>query len=817
MDILRHDIRYAARQLLRAPAFTIVATLTIGLGIGATTAMYSVVDAVLVRPLPFKDPGQLVRVGSTDRDGAIAHASPLDLADYRSQSHTVADLVPIKEVTSVSMQRDGHETAHLTWARVGAGFFSLLGVPAQLGRTFATGDDARDALKVAVLSDATWRREFGADPLVIGRAIRLADEPYTIVGVAPAWFKFPDTPSLWVPYVFAPWEIAPGGRSLHEIFALGRMRAGVTIESARQDLQTVARRLEQRYPTTNKGYGASLEPLKGQVVGHARRALLAMLGAVVLVLLIACANVANLLLVRATARRTEIAVRTALGASRRRVIRQLMTESALLSIAGFGVGTLFALSAVGAVVAVGPRGLPRLDEIAVNFRVLLCTACVAIGTGMLFGLVPALHATRTDLASSLRRAGPRAGRGTGKQTRSALVVAEFALAVVLLVGAGLLVRSFARLVQVDPGFRADQVLAFDLTLTDDGYAHDAQRNAFANTLIERLRALPGTEDVGVASARPFETLRNFSITTTFAVVGQPPPLPGKEPDTELLPVSSGYFHALGVPLIAGRAFTEGESRRDGPPVVVVNQAFVQRYFPNESPLGKQIVLGITHDTGATQADTATSRGEIVGVVGNVKELSLADAVGPRTYLPYGSLPFGVSVVIRTSADPAPLFRTIRSVVRDIDPNVAVYDLTTLGHSLDASVAQPRFYAVLLGGFAAIALVLAALGIYGVISYAVSQRTSEFGIRLALGATPGRLLRLVLGGGMSLTAAGVVIGLLGAMALTRVISTLLFGIEPIDPLTYTGVIAALFGVAILACWIPARRAARVDSAIAMRVE
>jgi predicted permease len=815
MDTLLQDIRYAVRQLLRTPSFTVVATLTLALGIGATTAIYSVVDAVLVRPLPFKDPGQLVRVGSTDRDGAIADASPLDLADFRTQSHSLAGLVPIKEVTSVSMQRAGHETERLTWSRVGAGFFSLLGVPAQLGRTFATGDDAPGAPTVAILSDATWRRYFGADPHVIGREIRLSDKPYTVVGVAPAWFTFPDTPNLWVPYVFAPFEIAPGGRSLHEIFALGRLRAGVTVETARRDLQTIARRLAQQYPESNTGYGASLEPLKGQMVDQARQALLAMLGAVVLVLCIACANVANLLLVRATARQTEIAVRTALGASRRRVIHQLLTESALLSIAGFGVGTLFALWTVHAVVAFGPRGLPRLDEISVNLRVLLCTAGVAIGTGMLFGLVPALHATRTDLASSLRQAGPRAGRGSGKRTRSVLVVAELALAVVLLVGAGLLARSFARLVQVDPGFRADHVLAFDVTLPV--LPHDAQRNAFTNTLIERLRALPGTEDVGVAGARPFETMRNFSISTSFSVVGQPPAPRGKEPDTELLPVSSGYFRALGVPLIGGRTFTEGESRWDVPPVVVVNQAFVRRYFPNESPLGKQIVLGITHDTGATEADTATSRGEIVGVVGDVKELSLADAVGPRTYVPYSTLPFSMSVVIRASANPAPLFRAIRSVVRDIDPNIAVYDLTTLDGALDTSVAQPRFYAVLLGGFAVIALVLAALGIYGVISYAVSQRTGEFGIRMALGATPGRLLRLVLGGGMTLTAAGVALGLLGAIGLTRVISSLLFGIEPIDLLTYTGVVAALFGVAILACWVPARRAARVDSAIAMRAE
>ena len=814
MDAIFQDFRYAARKLALTPGFTVVAVLTLGLAIGATTTVYSVVDAVLIRPLPFKDPGQLVRVGSTDRDGVVMEASPLDLADYQAQSHSLAVLVPIKEVKNISLQRQGSETLRLTWEAAGAGFFSLLGVDAQLGRTFVPAEHVLGGPKVVVVSDATWRDYFGADPRIIGRSIRLDNEPYTVVGVAPAWFSFPTAPNFWVPLVFASWEMDPAARGLHEIYALGRLQPGVDLTTARRDLQAVARRLAQQYPTTNAGHGASIQSLKAQIVDPARPALLAMLGAVALVLLIACANVANLLLVRASARETEIALRTALGATRWRIVRQLLIESAILSLAGFALGAVCAAWTIHAIVAFGPRGLPRLDEIAVNLRVLLCSAGVMLATGMAFGLVPALYAARAR-STPLRDAGRGATRGSVARTRGALVVGELALAVVLLTGAGLLLRSFAWLTRVDPGFHADHVLAFNLTLAKVAYPHDAQANALANTLIERLRALPGTEAVGIADARPFETRRSFSIGTSFEIVGQPASLPGTERNTDLLPVTSGYFRALDVPLLVGRTFTADEDRRDVPPVVVVNEAFARRYFPGRSPVGQQMVLGITHDTGATEGDTATSRGEIVGVVGDVKELSLGETVGPRTYVPFGTLPFHISVVVRTKADPAPLFPAIRSVVRAIDPTIAIYDITTLSHALSASVSQPLFYALLLGGFAAIALILAAIGIYGVISYVVSERTGEMGIRMALGASPDRIVRLVLSGGLTLTAAGATLGAVGAIGLTRAISTLLFGVRPLDPLTYAAVIGGLFAVALFACWIPARRAARVDPAIAIR--
>jgi putative ABC transport system permease protein len=819
MDSLLGDLRYAARKLALTPGFTVVAVLTLGLAIGATTTVYSVVDAVLIRPLPFTHPEQLVRVGTVSPSGESPWASPLDIKDYLAQSHTLAALVPVKSASSISVQRDAGPTLHLTWARVGAGFFSLLGVQPELGRTFASGEDAPGSPKIAILSDATWRDVYNGDPRIVGRTIRLTDEPYTVVGVAPAWFRYPDSPDFWVPLVYTMSETRPQGRALHELTAVGRLRADADLASARQDLDAISRRLQQQYPVTNAGYHAITDALKSQMVGPARSALLVMLGAVGLVLLMACANVANLLLVRATARETEIAVRTALGASRWRIVRQILIESVMLSVAGFVLGAAIAAWTVKAIVAFGPHGLPRLDEIVVNLRVLGATAAIALATGLAFGLIPALQATGGGGGhepTPLREAGRGLTRASVARTRGVLVMGEMALAVILLVGAGLLVRSLVRLTDVNPGFHAEQVLAFDLALDDVRYPYDAQVNALANTLSDRIRALPGTQSVGISDARPFQTMRSFEITTSFQVEGRPKAEPGKEPHTELAGVSSGYFQALAIPVIAGRGFADADDRRAAPPAVVVNEAFAKRYFPGGGALGQQIVLGITHTTGSAPGDTLTSSGAIIGVVADTKDLSLADTAAPRTYVPFSALPLHVSVTVRTTQVPATLFPAIRSIVADVDPTIALYDLTTMTQALDASVAQPRFYAVILGAFASIALVLAMLGIYGVISYAVSQRTSELGLRMALGASPRHVLHLILGGGLALAAAGVVIGVLGAAVLTRWISSLLFGVAPLDPLTYGAVVAALFGVALVASWVPARRAARVDPAIAMRV-
>ncbi len=817
MDSLLGDLRYAARKLALTPGFTIVAVLTLGLAIGATTTVYSVVDAVLIRPLPFTHPEQLVRVGTISPSGETPWASPLDIKDYLAQSHTLAGLVPVKSASSISVQRDAGPTLHLTWARVGADFFSLLGVEPEKGRAFASGEDAPGSPKIVILSDATWRDVYNGDPRIIGHTVRLTNESYTVVGVAPAWFRYPDSPDFWVPLVYTMSETNPQGRGLHELTAVGRLRANADLASARQDLDAISRRLQQQYPVTNAGYHAITDALKSQMVDPARNALLVMLGAVGLVLLMACANVANLLLVRATARETEIAVRTALGASRWRIVRQILIESVMLSVAGFLLGAAIAAWTVKAIVAFGPHGLPRLDEIVLNLRVLGATAAIALATGLAFGLIPALQATGGDHEPTpLREAGRGLTRASVARTRGVLVMGEMALAVILLVGAGLLVRSLVRLTDVNPGFHAEHVLAFDLAIDDVRYPHDAQVNVLANMLSDRLRALPGTQSVGISDARPFQTSRSFEITTSFDVEGRPKADPGKESSTELMGVSSGYFHALAIPVIAGHGFTDADDRRAAPPAVVVNEAFAKRYFPGGGAIGQQIVLGITHTTGSAPGDTLTSSGAIVGVVADTKELSLADTAAPRTYVPFSALPLHVSVTVRTNQVPATLFPAIRSIVADVDPSIALYELTTMTEALDASVAQPRFYVVILGAFASIALVLAMLGIYGVISYAVSQRTSELGLRMALGASPKQVLQLILGGGLALAAAGVAIGVVGAAVLTRWISSLLFGVAPLDPLTYGAVVVALFGVALLASWVPARRAARVDPAIAMRV-
>ncbi|HZS58121.1 MAG TPA: ABC transporter permease [Gemmatimonadaceae bacterium] len=817
MDTLLHDIRYAARKLLNTPGFTAIAVLTLAMAIGATTAVFSVVDTVLIQPLPYKNPSQLVLVRSTASDGSPDDVSPVDLADYRNQNHTLVDLASIKGARSVSLRRDGSETIRLNQAPVSANFFSVLGTGAYLGRTFTAGEDAPGGPLVAVLSYGTWRDEFNSNPRIAGQTIRLDDTLYTIVGVAPPGLTYPYTPDVWTAYHFQPWEVKPDSRGVHELTSLGRLKTGVSVASAREDLSGIAQRLATQFPKTNAKVGASVESLKAQMVDPAKNALLTVLGAVVLVLLIACANVANLLLMRAAGRQTEIAVRTALGASRARVTRQLITEHALLTLVAAALGGVFAIWAVEAVRAYGPNTLPRLNELSVNGRMLLVAGGIAIVTGLLFGLAPAMQTSSGDEATRLRDSGRGNTSGRMTRTRSTLVVAEMALAVVLLVGAGLLLRSFARLTHVNPGFQADRTIAFDILLTKR-YEYDPQLNAFAANIIDRLRHLPGTIDAGVADAYPFAAFTPFQVETYFHIVGQPPAPPGQQTSTHLVGVSSGYFHALGIPLVSGRLYTATEDWRDTPPVVVVNQAFARKFFSGRSPIGEHVVLGISHTTGPNKdTDTLTTQGEIIGVVGDVHDASLADSVGPWLYAPYGALPFHVAGVMRTSADPATATRAIVATIAEVDPNVSVYDISTMNHALAASVAQPRFFTALLGAFAAIALTLAALGIYGVISYSVSQRTSEIGIRIALGAEPERVLQLVLGGGMSLTAIGLGLGVLGALGFSRAISTLLFGIPPFDPLTYVGVVFGLAAVALLACWVPARRAANVDPVIAMRNE
>lgn len=813
MDTLLQDIRYALRKLLRAPGFALVAVATLALAIGATTAVFSIVNGVLLEPLPFRDPSRLVSVSSVDRGGKSVYMSPLDYIDYRDGSRSFESMAHYSDA-SVNLTGSGVQPLRLSEARVGAEFFEVLGVRPQLGRFFAANEDAGDAPRVAVISDALWRSRFGADPGVVGRSVSLDDVQYTVVGVAEAGLRFPSRPDVWVPYAFQNYELDPESRGAHSLSGIARVKPGVPVASASAELAGIAKRLEAKFPDSNTGFGAGAIPLRDHLVGDVRPALLAMLGAVGLVLLIACANVANLLLVRAAAREPEIAVRTALGAGNGRIVRQLVTESVLLAVAGAALGVVLASWTVSAVVAFGPRGLPRLDEVSVDGRVLAFAAVTALLTGVLFGLAPAVQVARGNTGQTLRD-GPRgSSRGGAQRTRNALVIAEMALAVVLLVGAGLLIRSFIRLVSVNPGFRTEQLVTFDLTLPEAKYPFDRQRLAFTTELKDRLRELPGAREVAVSFGRP---LRQMGIITLFEVEGRPASTPDNRSISAVLPASAEYFGALGIPLVRGRLYTTTDDRRDAPPVVLISQELARRYFAAEDPIGKRITLGMSHDS-AGPGTQVIAGGEIVGIVGDVKQSGLDDDARAMVYIPFAHAPFDhVSVLVRSSADPRLVESAIRSRVRELDPDLPIFGLATMKQVVSDSVSQPRFYLYLLTAFAGVALLLAALGVYGVTSYAVSQRTRELGIRIALGATERRVVRLVVSSGFFLALAGVLTGLVAAFFFTRLLRTLLFGIPSTDPLTFAAVALLLIVAATLAALVPARRAASVNPVIAMRAE
>ena len=813
MDTISQDIRYSARKLMRTPGFTVVALTTIALAIGATTAVFSIVNGVLLKPLPFRDPDQITLIASTGRNGESAPMSGPDFVDYRAQSKSFTAMALYN---AENMNFTGTGTpVRLTVAKVGASFFDILGLRPQLGRTFTTGEDERSAPRVVVLSDGLWRSRFGADPRIVGQSISLDGNTYTVIGVASPKLTFPARAEAWVPFVLPGWFVDPQNRGAHSVYGIGRVKSGISVDAASTELAAIAKRLEAQYPSSNSGFGGKAEPLRQRIVGDTGKALYTMLGAVGFVLLIACANVANLLLVRAATRESEIAVRTALGAGRGRLVRQLVTESVLLAAAGGVIGMALAAWAVDAVVAFGPAALPRLNEIAMDGRVLLFTTAVALGTGLLFGLVPALHAARPDISQMLRESVRGTSRGGAQRTRGMLVVTELALAVVLLVGAGLLVRSFMRLVNVDPGFSTENVISFNVTLPSAKYPYERHVRDFAARMIERMKSIPGTEQVAVTFGRPLE---NAHMRSGFDVAGRPPNPPGKRTVAEVHPATPSYFATLGMRVLRGRGFDESENKLDVPGTVVVSEELVRRYFPNEDPIGKEIRFGITHDTADVGQGSLRVEGRIIGIVGDVNQEGLASENYPMAYIPFNKFAIQeMAVLVRTSADPRLVQSTIRTRVREVDGDLPIFELTTMADAVSESVAQPRFYMILLSAFAAVALTLAAIGIYGVISYAVSLRTRELGIRIALGATSERVVRLVLGQGIWLTILGIAVGLGAAFWLTRVMASLLFGVAAADPLTFVAVPIVLVGIALLASYVPARRAARVDPVIAMRAE
>ncbi len=805
MDTLRQDILYALRRLAHAPGFSLVAIATLALGIGANSAIFSVINAVLVRPLPYAEPEQLVMVSATWKDKPVV-MSPQNFLDVAAATQTLQGLAAT-DTGGVTLTGRG-APERLEGATVSASFFDVLGVPPLVGRGFVAGENEPGHTKVVVLGERLWGSRFGADPAIVGQSILLNREPHLVVGVAPAAAGFPEGAQLWRPMEYDA-SFRTLSRGAWYLTVVGRLRPGVSVAEARAELATIAGRLEKQYPEHNEGVGATARPLQAALVGPSRTALLVLLGAVGLVLLIACVNVANLLLARVAARETELAVRAALGAGRRRLVRQLLTESVLLSLLGGAAGVLLAYASLGSLLALQPEGVPRLAEVRIDRAVMLFAAALSMATGLFFGVFPALHTTARPTAQTLREGSRSVLTGSGRRLRGTLVAAQVALAMMLLAGAGLLLRSFDRLRRVDPGFRTENALSFRLSLPETAYPEEPRVAAFYSELQRRLAALPGVRGTGAVMGLP---LSGLMFQLTFDVEGRAPVPFAQQPSMQVRVATPGYLEAMGIPLRRGRML-EASDTAGSRPVVVLSESAVRRFFPDEDPIGKRINVGWRRPD-----DMPKAGGEVVGIVGDVRELGLAKDHPPEIYIPHAQLPTNsMDVVLRSSLDARSLTRSVERVVAELDPELPLARVQTLETIVARSVSEPRFYMVLLGAFAAMAVGLAALGIFGVMSYAVVQRSREIGIRVALGADPRDVRGMVLRDALVLTLSGVSAGLAGALALSRVIASLLFQLSPTDPATLAAVAAGLTAVALLASYLPARRATRVDPLEALRSE
>jgi putative ABC transport system permease protein len=805
MQSFWQDLRFGARMLLKKPVFTLIAVITLSLGIGANTAIFSVVNGVLWSALPYPQPEQLARVWMDNRRQGIREdiTSYPNFQDWRDQNKSFQGMACVRN-RNANLTGEG-EPEEIRAASVSANFFQLMGVNPELGRGFTAEEEQPGRDRIVVLSHGLWQRRFGGDPGILNRTISLNGESHVVVGVAPPGFQFPEKTEIWSP--LAPNENMRAARGVFWLPVVGRLKPGVTRAQAQADMDLIGKQLEQQYPNMNAGYGVNVVPLMEQTVGSIRRSLLVLFGAVLFVLLIACANVANLLLARAATRQREVALRAALGASRWRIVRQLLTESVLLAVVGGALGVMLAWWGLQLLIDLSPANIPRLENISLDGRALGFTMALSLLTGLIFGLAPALQTSHLELGETLKEGG-RGGSGgrRAQHIRSVFIVAEVALTLALLVGAGLLIRSFWRLQQVDPGFKTDSILTLRLSLPRSKYSEEAQVVSFYERLQERLSALPGVEAASATNGILLPMVTNSSI---FAIENKPQDPRERQFELPFNAVMPNYFQTMGVQLLSGRAFT-AQDARDKPRVAIVNETFVKHYFPNEDPIGRRFTFFDANDN--TQWIT------IVGVVRDTKRQGLDQPIRMESWLPHAqSQSRSMEVVLRTAGDPLTLSQTAREVVWSLDRDLPIPKMETVERVLSENVAQRRLNMLLLGLFALVALILAAVGIYGVMSYAVTQRTNEIGIRMAMGAKASAVLWLVVRQGMLLVLAGVVIGLAATFALTRLMASLLFGVSATDPITFVAIAALLTGVALVACWIPARRAAKVDPMVALRYE
>ena len=799
------DLRHGARLLCASPAFTLAAVAALAIGIGANTAIFAVVNTLLIQPLPYKDPERLAIVWEHNlpRDRRNNVVSPGNYLHWREMNSVFSEMSIVSMTFRTAYTGDG-EPEELTQQIVNATLFPMLGVNAALGRVFTPEEDRPNSNRFVILSDGLWRRRFGADPNVINRSIRLSGNLFTIVGVMPPGFSILDkNVDIWVPIGFSAEARTPQGRWT---MVIARLKDGVTFKRAQDDMTRVASQLTAMFPDFDTGWTARVVPLKEQLTGGVRPALLVLVGAVGFVLLIACANVANLLLARATTRHRELAVRAALGADRGRLIRQLLSESLLLSVVG-GIGGLalawWALNFLRTVVATN-LPIQRLEFVGLNGWVLLFACAAALGSGLLFGVIPAFTAAGISLTDALREGGRTGTSSRGRRVRHGLVIVEMALALVLLVGAGLLARSFLSLMRVNPGFDPSKTITMRVTLPSASYSSDSQIIPFFDRLFERIDSLPGVQAAGGISFLP---LNGLGAATGFSIEGREKPRAGEEPVSEVKVVTHDFFKAMGIPLLRGRLF-DGRDTAPNTRRVIVSESLVKKYFGERDPIGQRIVLAWYNE----------GPDEVIGVVGDVRSVSLETEPRGASYLPPArfAYPF-MGVAVRTSAGGPSIVPSIVNAVHQLDSNVPVSQIRPMSEVIAVSTTERRFTMGVMVAFSVIALLLAAVGIYGVISYSVTQRTQEIGIRMALGAQRRDVLRMVVGNALLLAVVGIALGSAAAFVLTRLMTKLLFSVAPEDPVTFGAVAVLLVGVAALASYVPGRRATRVDPVVALRAE